>query len=1012
MGSSDLWPPTAAAVRACSRQLGRAAAVLRHRRRRRRHRVAPPRARRRPLDARRHLVRLVRRRAVRARPSRSRASDSCSTPSSRTSARPTSAWSSSARRRACFAPSAARRASPTSPRSCARDHNGAQLLDALTLRASSIRPTARRSTCPRLLQRGTRRQPHRPEQLPRDGCTAGTRRRPRSSTRACTRARSVRTGGTRGALVRGAARRARGDAPPRGREAARGERSPVRPGDGRPARVHASVPAVGADAGDTARPAQDDRPDAARERRPRSVDAARVGDAGARPDDAAASSSSCPAPATRRSRARSATSRGTRSRASCSAEQAFRTPKPKTAAGGGERLGWRPTRSSLRSFVQASSFWRKGRTNVRSAILSTFPPRPCGIGVFSSDMRSALLDAPGIDDVGLLVVVDEPSSPQQPDDAAPRVSQWSAATTSAQRGLLGRLDVDVVLLQHEYGIYGGPEGEYVLSFARELSQPLVVTLHTLLSKPAPHQFDVLRALCQRGRARDRDDRDRTPSPDRAGACPAEKIRIVPHGAPALLGQRRAEHAAGRRPVYVTPGKGGYEGMQSRFLLSTFGLLSAGKGLETALDALPAIVERHPEVLYMIAGRTHPQVARREGEKYRLQLERQVVDLGLEGHVAFDDRFLSIDELADLLAATDVFVTPVQKPRADRLRRAHLCACRGLCRRLDPVLVRRGRPRLGRRHNRRRSPTRRLADAVCDYIEQPEQLAAARAGGSSGSARSSVGRPWPRRPPASSARRLRRRPADADPGDRSARSPRRAPITCNVGGRRRDRAARVRRDSRTAAAATASTTWHGSSSSPWNSSAATGDERWTTILYRALAFLSDATTTTGDGMRNFMSYDRRWLDDPHVGDHVGRVDLGARRSPLDRVGAGSGRAGGQAAHLARGSLNSDVPLRTAAYAILGIARLDPDRLERMRASCSNAASTSSSTSYAASAARLALVRGRPPLRQRPPPTGADRRRRGARQPGRRGSGLEPRVARGRVRARRRNAAAARPRWSSA
>src|SRR5947207_2014293 len=141
------------------------------------------------------------------------------------------------------------------------------------------------------------------------------------------------------------------------------------------------------------------------------------------------------------------------------------------------------------------------------------------------------------------------------------------------------------------------------------------------------------------------------------ACPAEKIRIVPHGVPALLGDRRAEHASRRRPVYVTPGKGGYEGMQSRFLLSTFGLLSAGKGLETALEALPAIVDRHPEVLYMIAGRTHPQVARREGEKYRLQLERQVIDLGLEGHVAFDDRFLSIDELADLLAATDVFVTP-------------------------------------------------------------------------------------------------------------------------------------------------------------------------------------------------------------------------------------------------------------------------------------------------------------------------------------------------------------------
>ena len=98
-------------------------------------------------------------------------------------------------------------------------------------------------------------------------------------------------------------------------------------------------------------------------------------------------------------------------------------------------------------------------------------------------------------------------------------------------------------------------------------------------------------------------------------------------------------------------------MQSRFLLSSFGLLSAGKSFETAIDALPSIIQRHPEVLYVIAGRTHPEVARREGEQYRLMLQRRVVDLGLGDHVEFDDRFLSIDELADLLAATDVFVTP-------------------------------------------------------------------------------------------------------------------------------------------------------------------------------------------------------------------------------------------------------------------------------------------------------------------------------------------------------------------
>ena len=100
-----------------------------------------------------------------------------------------------------------------------------------------------------------------------------------------------------------------------------------------------------------------------------------------------------------------------------------------------------------------------------------------------------------------------------------------------------------------------------------------------------------------------------------------------------------------------------ERRSARFLLSTFGLISPGKGLETMLEALPVIVERHPQVLYLIAGRTHPDVVRREGEQYRLGLEQAVQELGLSDHVEFDNRFLTVDELADLLAATDIFITP-------------------------------------------------------------------------------------------------------------------------------------------------------------------------------------------------------------------------------------------------------------------------------------------------------------------------------------------------------------------
>jgi glycosyltransferase involved in cell wall biosynthesis len=544
--------------------------------------------------------------------------------------------------------------------------------------------------------------------------------------------------------------------------------------------------------------------------------------------------------------------------------------------------------------------------------------------VFSSDLRAALLEAPGIDDVGLVVVVDEPSSPQQPDVLA-TVSQSSRGDYVRAARLLGRLDFDVVLLQHEFGIYGGAEGEYVLSFARELSQPLVVSLHTLLSEPPPHQLEVLGSLC--GEA------DRvivmTETARRLlielDVCAAEKIRIVPHGVPALLGNRRAEHAGGRRPVYVTPGKGGYEGMQSRFLLSTFGLLSAGKGLETALAALPTIVERYPDVLYMIVGRTHPQVARREGERYRLQLERQVIDLNLQGHVAFDDRFLSIDELADLLAATDVFVTPYRNREqiaSGALTFALAAGCAAVSTSYwyaEEVLA------SGAGMTVPFGDPQALADAVCKYIEQPELLDAAQM----------------------EARRIgsELRWSSVAEGtaevlsEAAAAAPKRAPFASVD-----FRLDHARTDHLQTLIDDVGIVQHAYGVIPnWSSGYCVddvarlalvalelerrdGDERWTSILHRALAFLHSAAEGNGKGMRNFLSYERRWLDDQHVGDHVGRTiwALGEILSTAWVQGV-VGPAGRLLTSLVI-SLSGDLSPRTAAYAILGLARLDPDRLE--------------------------------------------------------------------------------------
>jgi len=246
----------------------------------------------------------------------------------------------------------------------------------------------------------------------------------------------------------------------------------------------------------------------------------------------------------------------------------------------------------------------------------------------------------------------------------------------------------------------------------------------VLSQPSPHQLGVLTALCSRAERV-------TVMTDKArrllielGASTGEKIRVVPHGAPVVLGHRRREHAAGRRPTYVAPG--GYERTQSRFLLSTFGLLSAGKGLETAIEALPLIVERHPEVMYVIAGRTHPQVARREGEQYRRMLERLVADLGLGDHVAFDDRFLSLDELADLLAATDVFLTPYRSREQISSGSLTFAVAAGCAAVSTPYWYAEDMLASGAGRIVPFNAPQALAEAVCALAEQPDRLAMARA----------------------------------------------------------------------------------------------------------------------------------------------------------------------------------------------------------------------------------------------------------------------------------------------
>jgi glycosyltransferase involved in cell wall biosynthesis len=552
---------------------------------------------------------------------------------------------------------------------------------------------------------------------------------------------------------------------------------------------------------------------------------------------------------------------------------------------------------------------------VRTAIVSTYPPRACGIGTFAADLRATLHGVSDVDHADLVAIVNEPSSPQRRGVLA-TIGQAVRDDYVRTARMLGRLDVDVVLLQHEYGIFGGRDGEYVLSFARELAQPLVVTLHTLLSEPTRHQAKVLTELCAEAELvivmTDTALRLLVGS----GACEESKVRVVPHGAPLRLSARAAvDHEGGVSRAYRDRSDGP--------LLSTFGLISPGKGLETVIEALPAIVDLHPDLLYVIAGRTHPDVAHREGEQYRLLLERRVLELGLGAHVEFDDRFLAIDELSALLSATDVFLTPYRNREQIASGALTFAIAAGCAVVSTPYWYAEDMLATGAGRLVPFGDPDALAAAVCRYLEHPDELAAARA-----EARrigSSLAWPSVAEETASVLREAltrapRRRPAGvADLRLTSLRSDHLLTLVDDVGIVQHAHGIIPNRDSgycvddvaRLGIVALAL--------------ARRGDEQtWTPVLYRSLAFLHAATDD--GGMRNFMSYDRRWLDEPYMGDHVGRSvwALGEilatawipalvepARDLLDRLVAAPG---------------SEVSLRTSAYYVLGLSRLDADRLD--------------------------------------------------------------------------------------
>ncbi|HEX6506504.1 MAG TPA: glycosyltransferase family 4 protein [Chloroflexota bacterium] len=285
----------------------------------------------------------------------------------------------------------------------------------------------------------------------------------------------------------------------------------------------------------------------------------------------------------------------------------------------------------------------------RVAFVGSYPPRECGIGTFTYDVVSSY-DAIDPSRLSTVVAINDDGQMYDYDlhDYQGRV-RYQIESEDLDSYLevadqINRSRIQVVNIQHEYGLFGGEDGEYIVEFMRRLNRPIVVTLHTVLPRPEGHFQEVTQQMLDLASAVIVLARSAVPLIRDNFDLPAERIHVIPHGIPVFT---RKESIRRRTKKLL--------GLGERRLLSTFGLIGPSKAIEYVIEALPAIVEHSPDVLYLVIGETHPNIRRREGEAYRNSLVELAKSLGVQRHVRFNNRFLSNSELIRYLAATDVYI---------------------------------------------------------------------------------------------------------------------------------------------------------------------------------------------------------------------------------------------------------------------------------------------------------------------------------------------------------------------
>jgi glycosyltransferase involved in cell wall biosynthesis len=299
--------------------------------------------------------------------------------------------------------------------------------------------------------------------------------------------------------------------------------------------------------------------------------------------------------------------------------------------------------------------------------VSSFPPRECGIATFTRDLTNAIDKeySPEIKSKILALNVNGTSIYNYPRKVVKQINETEIEDYINCANDINRSpDIKLVNIQHEYGLYGGDWGDYLLFFLEMLNKPIIITMHTVLPEPDEKLLKVTKSMTQKAVGLVVMTKTSAQILEDTYGIPKNKIKVIPHGVHhiAFPSKTRAKKKLN---------------LSGHTVLSSFGMLNRDKGYEYVIEALPEIVQKHPDVIYLILGETHPVVRREEGEIYRNKLKNTVMKYNLKDNVKFYDKYLDLSELIDFLKATDIYMSPTLNPLqavSGTISYALSCAC--------------------------------------------------------------------------------------------------------------------------------------------------------------------------------------------------------------------------------------------------------------------------------------------------------------------------------------------------